>query len=115
MEGVDRRGSWPCFCAQALGVEMGKYQQHLYNIYHVPGQQAPLDLCPRGHSALAVPEPAKNCNSTPQPRAALGQTRWELEGQRINTLVPLPFGEGLVLLFPRVPLGACAPGAHSCT
>lgn len=105
MEGMDRRGSWPCFCAQALGVEMGKYQQHLFNIYHVPGQQAPLDLCPWGHSAVAVPERAKNCNCTPQPRAALGQTRWELEGQRINTLVPYLLVRAWSSSFPGFPWG----------
>ena len=47
---TDGRGSWQCFSGQAGGAEMGKYQQHLFNIYQISVQRALLHLCPCGYS-----------------------------------------------------------------
>ena len=91
---------------------MGKYQQDLFSVYQIQVQQAPLDLCPRGHSPRMVPECAETCTLSPK-----GSPWRTTEGnQRVKGKYPSSLtlwqGHGLPC-FPESPWGPVLQVPHS--
>lgn len=86
---------------------MGKYQQHLLNVYQIPVQRALLDLCPRGHSPRTVPECAETSNCTLSPKGSPWLTTEGSQGRvkgKYPSSLTLWQGHGLPR-FPESPWG----------
>lgn len=76
---------------------MGKYQQHLFNIYQISVQWAQLNLCPCGYSWFQ--------NAVPSPPTALGQQQSGVRRVRGKSPAPSLFVEGMVWPISQSPLG----------